>query len=368
MPLYAISDAELKPVATTTFADQSILERRHLQAMLLRDAAPLGEDLLVLCEEYTNWQDSNRRIDLLCLSRDRRLVVVEIKRTEDGGHMELQAIRYAAMVSSMTLDQAIDAHAKQLGSGEDARERAQAAILEHLDLASAEEDELTGDVSIILVAADFSTELTTSVMWLNDHGIDIRCVRFQPYRHNQEVLVDVTQIIPLPEAADYLVKIREQQDEKRKVETKRQQIFRRFWGQFIELSKQHTDLFAGRSGTSDHWLSAGIGSAGANITCSLTEDRARTEIWINLGKDKAAQNKAWFDALLARKTTIEAAFGGELQWQRLDDRAGCRVCVDIDQGWRAPEGEWPNIQQGLSVNARKLEAAMRPHLQMLKPN
>ena len=104
MPLYAISDAELKPVATTTFADQSILERRHLQAMLLRDAAPLGEDLLVLCEEYTNWQDSNRRIDLLCLSRDRRLVVVEIKRTEDGGHMELQAIRYAAMVSSMTLD------------------------------------------------------------------------------------------------------------------------------------------------------------------------------------------------------------------------------------------------------------------------
>ena len=227
---------------------------------------------------------------------------------------------------------------------------------------------MTGDVSIILVAADFSTELTTSVMWLKDHGIDIRCVRFQPYRHNQEVLVDVTQIIPLPEAADYLVKIREQQDEKRKVETKRQQIFRRFWGQFIELSKQHTDLFAGRSGTSDHWLSAGIGSAGANITCSLTEDRARTEIWINLGKDKAAQNKAWFDALLARKTTIEAAFGGELQWQRLDDRAGCRVCVDIDQGWRAPEGEWPNIQQGLSVNARKLEAAMRPHLQMLKPN
>ena len=57
------------------------------------------------------------RIDLLCLSRDAGLVVVEIKRTQDGGHMELQAIRYAAMVSSMTLDQVFrPTHARTEGS------------------------------------------------------------------------------------------------------------------------------------------------------------------------------------------------------------------------------------------------------------
>lgn len=190
MPLYAIADAEFKPVSPTTFAEQSILERKHLQQMLMRDPSPLGDDLMVLCEEYTNWHDSNRRIDLLCLSRDRGLVVVEIKRTEDGGHMELQAVRYAAMVSSMTLEQAIDAHARTIG-GDDARDEAQAAILEHLDLESADEDELTGEVAIILVSANFSTELTTSVMWLKEHGIDIRCVRFQPYQHQGNVLVDV---------------------------------------------------------------------------------------------------------------------------------------------------------------------------------
>jgi len=32
-----------------------------------------------------------------------------LKRTEDGGHLELQAIRYAAMVSTMTFDQAVSA-------------------------------------------------------------------------------------------------------------------------------------------------------------------------------------------------------------------------------------------------------------------
>ena len=40
------------------------------------------------------------------------LVKRHLKRTQDGGHMELQAIRYAAMVSSMTLDQAIEAEAQ----------------------------------------------------------------------------------------------------------------------------------------------------------------------------------------------------------------------------------------------------------------
>lgn len=366
MPLYAIKNDELKPVATTTFSEQSILERQHLQTMLKRDPSPLGDELMVLCEEYSNWRDSQRRIDLLCLSRDRSLVVVEIKRTEDGGHMELQAIRYAAMVSSMTLEQAIEAHGQTLG-GEDANDKAQAAVLEHLALESVDEAELTGKVGIILAAADFSTELTTSVIWLREQGIDIRCVRFRPYLHQNEVLIDVTQIIPLPEAADYLVKMREQQDEKRKVESKRQEIFRRFWAQFIELSKQSTDLFSGRSSTPYNWLSGGVGTSGANITCSLTEDRARAQIWMNLGKDKSELNKQWFDTLARQKYEIEKDFGGELQWRRQDDGLGCRICVETEGGWRSPEAEWPEIQQGLIRNAVKLESAFRLRLQTSKP-
>lgn len=357
MPLYVITNTELKPVASTTFANQAILERKHLQAMLMRDPSPLGEGLMVLCEEYTNWQDSNRRIDLLCLSRDRSLVVVEIKRTEDGGHMELQAIRYAAMVSSMTLDQAIDAHARTLG-GDDAREKARDAVLAHLGLDSDDEDELTGSVSVILAAADFSTELTTSVMWLNEQGLDIRCVRFKPYSHQSQVLVDVTQIIPLPEAEDYLVKMREQQDEKRKVGTKRQEIFRRFWGQFIEQSRQTSALYAGRSPTTDHWLSAGLGKAGTNITCALTEDQSRAEVWI-------ASNKEWFDALHEQKGEIEKDFGGPLQWLRLDNRIGCRICVEFEGGWKSPESEWPAMQKRLIETAKRLESTFGARLKRL---
>ena len=47
-------------------------------------------------------------------------------------------------------------------------------------------------------------------------------------------LIDVSQIIPLPEAADYEVKIREQNLEVKKVKSARHEIFRKFWSQLIE--------------------------------------------------------------------------------------------------------------------------------------
>ena len=54
-----------------------------------------------------------------------------------------------------------------------------------------------------------SRELTTSVLWLNDRGLDIRCVRLKPYKMGDRVFLDVRQVIPLPEAEAYQVSVRE---------------------------------------------------------------------------------------------------------------------------------------------------------------
>ncbi len=58
------------------------------------------------------FEDSRRRVDLLALDRAGTLVVIELKRTGDGGHMELQALRYAAMVSTMTADQLVTVYSQ----------------------------------------------------------------------------------------------------------------------------------------------------------------------------------------------------------------------------------------------------------------
>ena len=215
MAIYRISEGNALPVEETTFHAQGILERRDLQGIFKNSIEILIPDALVLAEEYGDWVDSRRRVDLLCLDRGARLLVVELKRTEDGGHMELQAVRYASMVSHMTFASAVRAHQTFLDENKiegDAEQR----ILEHLGWDEPQEDEFASEVAIILASAEFSKELTTAVMWLSEHDIDIRCIKLKPYRLGKEVLMDVVQIFPLPEAADYRVRVREKEREERR--------------------------------------------------------------------------------------------------------------------------------------------------------
>ena len=362
MALFRIDDDKLEAVSDTSYSIEGLLERRHLQTLLkqpLIDAlnSPLGEDLKLVCDEFCEWEESTRRIDLLCIDKERRIVVVELKRTEDGGHMELQAVRYAAMISSMTIEQAIAAHARFLG-GEDAPARARKELLEFLEADSTAEVELTGDVRIILAASNFSAELVTSVLWLNKRGLDITCIRLKPYKLDSHILIDATQIVPLPEAANYEIRIREKEDKERKVKSARQEIFRRFWSQLIERSRPLTPMLSNRSTTTDHWLSAGIGRAGFSLNFSLTEDRARIECYIRMKEGEQA-NLAAFNALLAQKSGIEMAFGGELDWQELPGRLGNRICKDLEGGWRTPEAEWPDLQSRMLDSMIRLERALR---------
>lgn len=364
MPIYRVTDTSLEPVAETTFASERLLERRDLQRLLRADISPLGEDIMVIAEEFAEWDASQRRIDLLCLDRDASLVVVELKRTEDGGHMELQAIRYAAMVSSMTLERAVATYARTLG-GDDAEARAQREILEFLDLPSVDEGALSDKVRMILVAADFSAELTTSVMWLNKQELDITCIRLKPYRLDGQVLLDVSQIIPLPEAADYVVRVREREQEKRKVVNGRQQILRQFWGQLIDRSKPKTNLLANRSATTDHWLSAGIGRSGFGLNLSLAQDFGRVECYVRLPGDDGERSDRAFEQLVAQKEAIEGKFGAPLEWQSLPNRIGSRICFEFPGGWTLPEEQWPDYQDILIDAMVRLANALRDPVQRL---
>ena len=210
MPLYELTEAGIDEVKVSTFAEMKLYERGDLQRALRSKIASItpGTETMVLSEEFGLWDDAKRRIDLLCLDAERNLVVVEIKRTETGGHMELQALRYAAMVSTMRFDQAVDAHRKYLEATGKAADDAETSIRSFLGL---EEGivAFTDKVRIVLASAGFSTEVTTAVLWLNAQGLDIRCVQMRPHDFGGKTLLDIQQVIPLPEAAEYQIAIRE---------------------------------------------------------------------------------------------------------------------------------------------------------------
>ena len=212
MPLYRMTDEEFEELEETSFGAEGIYERYDLQRMLRDQADVLEEGLFILSEEYGDWVESSRRIDLLGLDAKGRLVVVELKREDQDSLMDLQAVRYAAMVANMTSEQALIAHQSYLqarGIEGDAESR----IRDHLKSYEEEVSISTHNPRIILASANFSTELTTSVLWLNQVGLDITCVRLQPYNMDGSIFVERTQILPMPESADYMVRLRDRERE-----------------------------------------------------------------------------------------------------------------------------------------------------------
>lgn len=104
MSLYNIANKNLTALTPTTFAAEGLQERHDLQEALKGCIDAIAPDCLVISEEFSDWEDSRRRIDLLAIDKNANLVVIELKRDEIGAHMELQALRYASMISTMTFE------------------------------------------------------------------------------------------------------------------------------------------------------------------------------------------------------------------------------------------------------------------------
>jgi len=210
MPLYQMDQANNKMglVPPTSFAAQNMQERKDLQPLLRGHPQYIGPDLMIVTEEFGDLEGSSRRVDLLGLDKDGNLVVIELKRDDGGSHMELQAIRYAAMLSALDFEEVVAIHEaflKKLGKdGATGRQ----AITDHLGSNTFISDR----PRIILVSPSFSREITTAVLWINGIGLDIRCVEVKLYSLQGGLYMDMGQVIPLPSATDYQFKIREKSD------------------------------------------------------------------------------------------------------------------------------------------------------------
>jgi RecB family endonuclease NucS len=362
MPVFRLTKNAIEPLPETEFYLQGVRERSDLQRVLRANIAVVAPDVLVIDEEFGDWEDSRRRIDLLAVDRDANLVVIEIKRDSDGGHMELQAIRYAAMVSTMTFARAVEvfqSFLERIGTKSDAKTR----LLEFLEWEEPREDAFAQDVRVVLVAAEFSKEITTSVLWLNERDMDIRCVRLKPFSDGNQVIVEAQQVVPLPEAQDYTVQLKKKDQAVREEKADRHHLRHAFWKELLPAAAGPTPRFAGLSPTDDHWISAASGYPGMHWNYLIWKDSAGGELYIDRGVEGATWNKAVFDYLHARRSEIETAYGGPLKWYRLDDKRCSRIMEEsLPDGIKSPREKWPSIRHAMIDSMRRLQSALEPHL------
>lgn len=208
MAIYELEETKITKVEASTFSALGLKEREDIQRLLRVQIDVIASDVMVIAEEFNEWEGSKRSIDLLAVDRNANLVVIELKRTEDGGHMELQSIRYAAMVSNLTFKRAVEIFNEYL-EGIKSDEDAEKMLLSFFDWEEVNEEDFASQTRIILASANFSKEITSAVLWLNSQGLDISCVRMKPYLDGERILLDVQTIIPLPETEQFQIKVRE---------------------------------------------------------------------------------------------------------------------------------------------------------------
>ena len=365
MALYEMTTTAFRPIQATTFSTLDVMERGDMQRLLRAQIDVLGNDLYVLTEEFGEWEDSKRRIDLLAMDREANLVVIELKRTQDGGHMEFQALRYAGMVSAMTFDRAEGIHASYLGRIGDNAELAKDRMLAFLQWDEPDQEAFAPDVRIILVSHDFSKELTTAVLWLNDKGLDIRCIRMTPYLDVTKRLVDVQQIIPLPEAQEYQVQIRAKEQSEKKSNSDKNDLVLRFWQGLITEARSKNTRHGNLTPGIAQWIGASSGVRGLNLNYVVSKDAATVELYIDRGN--AEENKEIFKRLEQERGVIHEKFGAELIWQSLPDRRASRIKYDLDVGgYRTSEAQWPQIHKHMVESMMRLEEALKGPISNLR--
>ncbi|MZR14331.1 DUF4268 domain-containing protein [Maritimibacter sp. DP07] len=355
----------LRKLERTCFSEVGFREREHLQEWLatmpdaLCEAMSEGEDgLLIIQKEFDGFDGTRERLDLLALDRAGQLVIIENKLDDSGRDVVWQALKYAAYCSSLKKAEIVGIFQKYLDSqgGGDAA----GLICEFLGEDTLDEVVLNDGTNqrVVFIAANFRREVTATVLWLREHQIDARCVKVVPYQFGAEIFVDLQQVIPTPEAADYMIRMAEKDSEEKSAKGAQRwthQMRLEFWEKALEaLRGAGLERWQNITPSRDHWLNSSVGVSGVTLTLIFLRYEVRVEFQLN--RSDPAENKWLFDQLARDKEAFESMVGEELEWRRIDDKkVSMVVCKTSVQGYS--KENWDEMITWLIDHYRKMDNA-----------
>ena len=303
-PIYIVAPTTkfLTSVNQASFADLGIQERKDLEAWVITHPEVLGEPLLIITSEFDRFDKSNRRLDVLALDENGTLVIVELKLDLSKTFADQQAIRYAAFCSTMTMSQLVQAMAAYRKCS---HEEAETKILAFL--AEDELPELSNQPRIILAAGALDDEeLTSTVLWLRTFGVDITCIEIKPYKlpTTGELILVPRTIIPLPEAAGFMVRVEQKQSEKIQ-KTKENIELRKQWEQ-IATGFNALTVFEheARLKKATSYLQMRIGRSDIHYEWLPLKSEGVLRVALHFENDDPAVNKARVNQIAAKQAEV----------------------------------------------------------------
>lgn len=358
-----------KEVSPKNFKNEKLKEM-DLEEWVRKNPEMLHEKLLIIEQQYS--VDRANKLDLLALDKDGRLVVIEIKRDKDDIAKDKvlgQALRYVSCFSAASQDEIVEIfrqHLKDNDPGKDAEEELRDFFGKGVDIRLNE-----GGQCIILVAGDFPKEVTSSVMWLRDHKVDIRCIKVNLYQQDKDTLVDTEQIIPSYYAErEYRVKLKNKDRQNEVAMAAQRQYYEKcfeFWQKLLQEGKALSDTqFKDAKPLRDRKIRCATGVEGFDYELRVNTKSATISLDIDTG-DKE-RNERILGALKKnrRKRAIESKFNGEegeFDWEPYEKHrksyvAYCRRNVDISN-----KDDWKKMTEFFVKNTPKFIEAIQVHLE-----
>lgn len=323
-----VDSRKMTELMTVSFSSSGLKERQDLQEWIVSNPSCLGEELLIIQKEFSGFDKTNERLDLLALDTKGNLVIIENKTDSSGRDVVWQSVKYASYCSRLTEEKVFDIYAQYLekyshqeSTTADFMKIAEDSILEFLDNDTDEPIKInSGDVSqrIILVAVNFNQEVTSAVLWLMNFGIDIKCMKCQLFKFNEELLFDMRQILPVVEAQEFMIDLAEKKQAEIKVNTNRKHILKSFWSQFINSKiSGFENIYSHRSPATENWLGQSVGVSGVTVCVVIAKNYAKVRLEIN-AKDKYSTLQI-FDQIHAHSEEFDRIFQDHPNWHRRVD-------------------------------------------------
>ena len=352
-----------------SFVELGFKERENLQEWIANDPQVFGEELLIIQKEFSGFSETNERLDLLALDKQGDLVIIENKLDDTGRDVCWQCLKYASYCSSLSKDNIRKIYQDYLDKtehGSTAEER----LSEFYENSEYEDININKGLTqrLILVAAKFRKEVTSTVLWLLNYKLRIQCFKVSPYSMGEQLFINFEQIIPTKDAEDYMIGMAEktQDDLDSQKGLKNRHIIRReFWLKMIQEINKKSNLFQNISPSKYNWIGAGSGVRGIGFNFAVSKTYGRAELYIDRGEKD--QNKEIFDKLYSQKDVIENEFLGNLVWEKLEDKRACRIKAETPGNVFEKEN-WPEMIGFMCDSMIQLEKALKKPIKKIGAN
>jgi hypothetical protein len=330
--IYDKENKSFFPGEETNFRSCGIMERSDIEKWVVDYPGILGEDLLVITTEYDKFDRTKERLDLLCLDKNGKLVVVELKRDDSRKDVELQAVKYAAYCSTLTMEDIVFLRKEFLAKNgkEQEGEEIKKELFDFID--NDDFEELDGKPRIILVAKEFRPEVATAVLWLRKFGMDISCIRLVPYKiGGGRIGVVSSTIIPLPEAEEYIVKS-ERKANREEGLSRTQEEYLNFYRELVNGIRERIPVSL-REPTPRSYYQIPTGISGVHFEW-LFGGRPRSRLGVELHFEKGDMkvNRCLIEELEKSKDEIEKETGEKVFIQKNWCRNWARLYIEKNEG------------------------------------